>query len=287
MGAKRIFYPQSFLIRVGAGLAMVFAMSYASAALFEDEDARRAILDLRKQVQQQAIAAQQIDAFNKQRIEALEAALVESGQQNVQLRRLLVDLQNQIDSLQGDLARLRGSIEPLQRDVAEVKRNQKDVKDLGGSLDPKLQSLDQRLSRLEPVRVVLEGQEVLVDQEEKREFDAAMNVFRLGDYVKTQKQLTDFLTQRPRSAYVPSALFWLASAQYAQRDYKEAIGNFRSLLARAPNHVKAPEALLGIANSQLESKDVRAGKKSLEDLVRQYPGTEAAAIADSKLRSLR
>jgi hypothetical protein len=46
--------------------------------------------------------------------------------------------------------------------------------------------------------------------------------------------LPSFVKRYPQSGYVPSALFWLGNAQYATRDYTEAITNFRSLLtARA------------------------------------------------------
>jgi TolA-binding protein len=47
------------------------------------------------------------------------------------------------------------------------------------------------------------------------------------------------LARYPKSGYLPSALFWLGNAQYATRDYKEAVTNFRILLQAAPDHVCA------------------------------------------------
>ena len=77
----------------------------------------------------------------------------------------------------------------------------------------------------------------------------------------------DFLKRFPQSGYGASGLFWLGNAQYATRDYKEAVINFRALLALMPDHARAPEALLSIANCQLELKDARGARKTFEDLI--------------------
>ncbi len=85
----------------------------------------------------------------------------------------------------------------------------------------------------------------------------------------------------------PSSFFWLGNAQYATRDYKEAIQNFRNLLTQAPDHLRAPEAVLSIANCQVELKDTKAARKTLEDLIKAYPQSEAAAAAKQRLPRLK
>ena len=45
--------------------------------------------------------------------------------------------------------------------------------------------------------------------------------------------------------------------------------------------------MLAISNCQIELKDVRAAKRSLEDLVKAHPQTEAAATARDRLARLR
>jgi TolA-binding protein len=82
-------------------------------------------------------------------------------------------------------------------------------------------------------------------------------------------------------------LFWLGNAQYATRNYKDAMANFRALIARDPEHVRAPEAVLSIANCQTELKDARGAKKTLEDLLKAYPGSEAASAAKERLARLK
>lgn len=265
------------VVLVASSLLIV---TQAQAGLFEDEDARRAILDLRKQVQTQT---QQL----VQQVETLDRQLVEETAQNAQLRRGLLDMQNQVDTSLAESARLRGSVEQLQRELNDLRRTQKEVKEMGVGLDPKLQNLELRLARLEPVKVVVDGQDLMVEQDDRRDFEMAMATIRAADYPRAQKQFSDFLTNRGRSAYVPSALFWLANAQYASKELREALQNYRAMLSRAPNHPRAPEAQLGIANVQQELKDTKAARKTLEDLVRMYPQSEAAQTAVVRLQTLK
>ena len=68
---------------------------------------------------------------------------------------------------------------------------------------------------------------------------------------------------------------------------QEAIASFRALVALAGDHMRLPEALLAIANCQLEMKDSKAARKTLDDLIARYPGTEAAQAAKDRVSRLR
>ena len=91
----------------------------------------------------------------------------------------------------------------------------------------------------------------------------------------------------PRSGYVTSSLFWLGNAQYANREYKDAIRNFNALIAKSPQHVRAAESMLSVANCQLELKDLKSARKTFDDLTKAYPDTEAAAAAKERLSKLK
>jgi len=249
-------------------LAIVLAglMGTAQAALFEDEEARRAILDLR------------------QRVEQSNTVIKGIGDENAQLRRALLDLQGQIESLKSDLSKSRGAQEQLARDLSELQVRQKDLL-LG--LEDRLRRSDERMQRLEPVKVSLDGAEFMAEPAEKREYDAAMELFRSGECVAAQTGLGAFVNRYRLSGYVPTALFWLGNAQYANKDYKESLANFQRMLKSTPTHPRAPEAMLAIANIQIELKDLRSARKSLDDLIKAHPTTETAATARDRLARLR
>jgi len=54
-----------------------------------------------------------------------------------------------------------------------------------------------------------------------------------------------------------------------------------------PDSAKAPEAMLAIANCQAELKDTKAARKTIEDLVKAYPKSEAAQAGRERLVSMR
>jgi len=251
------------------GMALL-AAAPARAGLFDDEEARRAILEMRQRVDNVRAAG---EAANQKLAEELRRVTEE----NVQMRRGLLDLQTQIDTLRADLAKQRGLDEQLARDLAEVQRRQKDI----------AQGVDERLRKFEPTPVKVDGREFLADPAETREYDAALAVFRKGDFAAAQTAFVNFVKRYPQSGYGASALFWLGNAQYATRDYKEAVANFRAMLGMAADHPRAPEAALSIANCQVELKDSKAARKTLEDLVKVYPQSEAAAAAKDRLAKLR
>ena len=238
--------------RTALVVALWCASHSAQAGLFDDDEARRAILDLR------------------QRIETLRER---TSAEDTQLRRSLLDLQSQIETLRGDLARVTDQNEQLTRSIAAMQQRQN--------------AIDERVKKTEPSTVNLDGQEFTADRREKTDFDAALEVFRAGQFAQAQTAFADFIKRYPQSGYTTSALFWLGNTQYALRNYKEAIKNFRSMLSLSPDHAKAPEAVLSVANCQIELNDVRGARRTLEDLSKAYPKSEAAQAGRERLAHLK
>ena len=243
--------------------AALAAPAASRAALFEDDEARRAILELR----------QKVDAQRQAQGEELRRA----NEDNAMLRRSLLDLQGQIETLRAELARLCGQNETLAQDLANVQRAQKDI----------AAGVDERLRKFEPVKVAVDGREFSAEPAEQSAFEGALATFRRGEFPAAETAFAEFVKRYPQSGYRASALFWLGNAQYANRDYKSAIANFRALLQQAPDHPRAPEAVLSIANCQIELKDSAAARKTLADLVKAYPQSEAAVAAKERLARFR
>ena len=235
----------------------------AHAGLLEDDEARRAILDLRTKLDQSA--------------EQQRARQTEQAEQLNQIKRSLLDLNNQLEQLRGDNAKLRGQQEQLTREVSELQRRQKDIQS----------GVDDRMRKFEPQKVTLDGREFSAEPDEKRLYDDAMEALRKSDFAATVSGLGALRKRYPKSGYSESALFWTGNAQYALRQYKEAVLSFRALVTAAPEHPKAPEALLAVANCQAELKDTKAARRTIDELLKAYPQSEAAQAGKERLASLK
>ena len=258
-------------VALAAAAALTFPGA-ARAGLFDDDEARKAILDLRQRTEQLAEQQRQMkaDQATGKQVEALQ-------QQVDTLKRSLLDLNNQLEALRADLAKLRGQDEQLARDVADVQRQQKDA----------AQALNDRLHKLEPQTVSVDGRDFQVDPDEKRAYEDALASFRKGDFAAADNGFTAFLRRYPKSGYVETVSFWLGNAQYGERNYKDAIVTFRALVKASPDHVRAPEALLSAANCQIELKETKGARKTLDELIKAYPKSEAAQAARERLASLK
>jgi tol-pal system protein YbgF len=251
--------PRSFKTHALAWVTACVLLPSAQAALFEDDEARRAILDLRQRMERQ-------------------------NEVNQQMQRSLLEQQNQFEAVRAEIARLRGEKEQLSQDL---RQQQEAAKSAATAAAAALAAAEERLRKLEPVKVKVDGAEFLAEPAEVKAFDQALAVFRQGDFVNASISFTDVLKRYPGSGYTASSLFWLGNAQYANRDYKEAIRNFSALLSKSPDHPRAPESMLSIANCQLELKDIKSARKTLEEVIKTFPQSDVADAARERLSKLK
>ena len=280
----------------------------AQAALFEDEEARRAILDLRQRLenqrQTQLQSAEQtlqksLDQSQKQFEILRKQVEVDINQSKQDNRQAVLQLQAQIETLKQDIASLRGEREQLLREITLLQRAQKDT---NVEIEERFQKINGQLAKQEAtppspvkeeapksskVNVQVDGFEFLADPDEKRDFEAAFVLFRKGDFAAAAKEFAQFVRVYSASGYKPSALYWLGSAKFARRDFNEAIAQLKGLANDFPNHARTPEALLTVGNAQLEIKQPKEARKTFNELLKLYPTTEAAAAAKDRLAQIK
>lgn len=232
-------------------------------ALFGDDEARKAVIDVRQR-------------FEAHRASS-EASINELRQSEAAGRRSLLELSNMIEQLRSEIAQVRGQNEQLSRQVAELQRQQRDSQ----------QGVEERLREMEPTTVSLDGVEFQASPAEKRDYEAALEALRASDFARAESAFESFLRRYADSGFTPSVLYWLGNAQYANRKYREAIGTHRRLVNSYATHPRAPEALLAVANSQIELKDLPSARRTLQDLIKAHPRSEAAAAARDRLARLR
>jgi TolA-binding protein len=172
--------------------ATVLAAAASHAGLFDDDEARKALLDLRAKVE-----AMRAD---------LQARIDTKSDKSSTL-----DLVNQNENTLQEIAKLRGQIEVLANDIANAQNARKDF----------YVDLDARLRKLEPREVTIDGK-TAPSTSEQRGYEAAMQLFKAGDY-KAAGGAERLRARYPGSSYAANAQYWLGNAYYAQRDCKAAI----------------------------------------------------------------
>ncbi len=254
-----------------AAMAALFlsAPMLAHSAIFEDTDARREILKLRKQADE---LGARIDTRVDARLEALSKRLDDKSD-----TKAVIDVATEIEKLRGEIANLRGQLEVLGNDVANAQRRQKDF----------YNDLDQRLRNLEPKQVSVDGRDAEVTASEQKAYDAAVALFKSANYNGAAQALSSFLQRYAESAYLSQAYFWLGSSHFALQDCANAIPAYQTVATRFPMSQKAADSLLNIASCQLDLKDKAAARETLTTLLKKYPASPAAATGKERLADIK
>jgi tol-pal system protein YbgF len=259
--------------------ALLFTASFAHAALFDDNEARR-------RIDETSARLTQIQRQLEDRIAALETQLKSGG---------LVDLFNQVEQIKSDIARLRGQVEVV---TYELEQAQKRQRDLYVDLDTRLRKLETAAPSAEasPSSPPIAGnapsppgvappppRPVSDPAAEQRAYDAALDQFKRADYMGAIANFTTFVKNYPQSALAPSAQYWIGNAHYARKDYRASISAQRVLVTTYPTSPKVPDALLNVASAQSDLNDNAAARRTLEELIAKYPQSEAAVKAKQRL----
>ena len=182
-------------LMVQAGATVIVWGTASGAMAFADDDARRAILDLRAQV----------------------AALEE------QLKNAQISFVTRLDNLQNQNRILTGQVEELANAVRQEKRSTRDL----------YTSIDERLGKFEPREVEVNGVKVMVQPQEQASYDAAVELLKTGDYKKAAAAFNAFVADWPQSAYAGDAVYWRGSSLFALEQYKSTINVQNSLIREA------------------------------------------------------
>ncbi|HYN54041.1 MAG TPA: YbgF trimerization domain-containing protein [Methylotenera sp.] len=234
------------------------------AALFDDKEARKKILELEASMnsQNQATKAELTKNYQalEQRVIAIEA--ITKGQ-------VLNDMLNQIEFLKQEVARLKGELEVATHNVEATQQRQKD---LYGDTDARLRKLESGAT------ATVAGSEGAVGEAAMPAVAAAVpskntleyQLLELANGLSRESKHKDafnaydkFLKDYPNSTLAPEAKYGLGYSQFALKNYKSAIATQQKIIDLHPDSPKVPDAMLNMANSQIQLGQVSNAKKNL------------------------
>lgn len=274
-------FSNPFIVLRKTLLVAVAALSVnATAGLFDDEEARKDLRNLRAQIEQQ-------NRDNDARLQKIEESIKNLG---------IIQLLNQIEQLNAEIAKLRGQVEVMSNLDEQLTKRQRDF-----YLD-----IDTRLRKLEGVPgespagaanaapaaatsppAAPVAQTAASRAKEDAVYDVGSNAFKRGDYAAAIRAFQTFIKDYPTGQLVSNAHYWMGISYFNLRDYGNARTSQDALLKKFPDSAKAPDALLAMAGIYVEIGDTGSARNALEDVIAKYPASEAASKARTRLAALR
>ncbi len=116
-------------------------------------------------------------------------------------------------------------------------------------------------------------------------YDDAVQFVQQGKAAQARELLQRFIRENPSSALLPNAIYWLGETWYHEKEYGQAILSFKDVAGRFPKHDKAPAAMLKIGYCYENLEDHNNARFYLQALVDEYPDSEPARTARTKLQN--
>ena len=275
------------LILVSLLLSAHLFAAGAHAALFDDAEARKKILEVEAVMQSQNQASQATLAKLLQSQQALEQRVL--AIEAITKGQVLGDMLNQIEALKQDVAKLKGQLEFASHNVDATQQRQKDL----------YTDTDARLRKLEssptptPVTAVEASAPAEVSTPTPSKNTQEFQLLELANGLSKESKFKDafsaydkFLKEYPNSALAADATYGLGYAQFALKNYKSAIATQQKLIDQHPDSPKVPDALFNMANSQIQLGLLPNAKKTLHDLIAKFPNSEVTPTAQKRLKVL-
>jgi tol-pal system protein YbgF len=116
-------------------------------------------------------------------------------------------------------------------------------------------------------------------------FAAALKTFRAREHGQAVLEFMDFVAKYPKHGLLPRAQYWIGEAYYVQRDYPQALREFKRVLEMDPGALAASDAWLRIGMCHASLHQPAPATAAWQRVVREYPRSEAAGKARSFLRA--
>lgn len=224
------------------------------AGLFDDDEARRRIEQLRTEVTELTHRAETVN-------------------------RNQLDFANQAEALRAEVAKLRGDIEVLRYDLDAAQKRQKDFYI---DLDTRLRKFEQPVAQAKTAEVP--AAEAADPTAETARYEAALSQLKAGKFKEAGAGFQAFIKDWPASTLLPSAYYWGAYAQAQARQHARAADMFAHFVATWPADERAPNALEAEVASLEALKDTKRARAALQLLANNYPASDAGKRARARLK---
>jgi len=222
----------------------------ARAGMFDDEEARR-------------------------QIEQLRGEATELAKRTDTVSRNQIDFANQVEAIKSDIAKLRGQIEVLTYGLEAAQKRQQDF----------YVDLDNRLRKLEQPPAEARAEPAKADPaQETRDYEAALAGLKAAKFKEAGVAFVAFIKTYPNSSLAASAHYWGAYAHAQAKDHAGAADLFGKFAAGWPNDDRAPAALESRVANLEAGKDPKAARATLEQLAERYPNSDAGKRAKLRLK---
>lgn len=220
-----------------------------------------------------------------------------------------------------DVINLKGNIYVLNREIDSLKQGMKSLIKMNDSLEVQIEQLavqtntvpekvapEEAMPIEESPYAVVESQpipesEPVLEEEPpmaalpaaqgyslksdyRMAYNDALNLYFNKEYLDAIQDFRILIQREPYGAYADNAQYWIGECYYSLEDYESAITEFNKVFTFAENN-KSDHALFKIAISYQKLGRYMKARETMEQVTRDYPGSELISQARDFLEANR
>ena len=224
---------------------------------------------------------------------ALRREIEKTNESIISLRKAEADVRADMTEIRDQVRQLKGQAEILQKDQTSLQARGAEARDFKERLDQvsfKINYIENFLGISKKDGQADNGSRNGGGKgkgDREAHYAAAYESFKDGKYEKARLEFLNFLKAYPDSEYSSNAQFWIGECYYFEKKYEKAILEYEKVIKHYPEGNKVPYALLKQGLSFLNLGDKASAKAILQSIIKDYPNTNQARIARSKLLEIK
>jgi tol-pal system protein YbgF len=118
-------------------------------------------------------------------------------------------------------------------------------------------------------------------------YRSALVLFGRGKFDEARRTFQQVFDQDPTGDLADNCLFWIGETYYVTGKFSDAMKYYKRVTVEFADQNKAPDAMFKIALAFEKTSDLGMAKQTLDEVIRRYPYSSAAASAKLELKRIR
>lgn len=194
----------------------------------------------------------------------------------------LLEQAQRIEDLNNELRGLRGQVEQLQHSIDTARTQQREMY---ADLDKRLQAVESRATAA--VSATPANPVAGSNDDDNVAYKKAFDLLKDGKYADAETAFSRFVASYPQSPLADNGHYWLGEARYVNKDFAQALREFRTVVDRYPDSRKLPDAWLKIGYCQYELKNWKDAREALRKVMQIAGDSASGKLAEQRLAKIQ
>jgi tol-pal system protein YbgF len=273
------------LVAVGFAIAYIALTPARPAAA--DREHQQIMADLRMLQEQ----TQQLQALMNDLGEALKAVTTRLDEQTSLERKSFADGKVQLDTLTGDLRVVREKVDETNVRLGTVTQELESIRQAipepGMMPAPSTPTTELGVAPGTTPSPISQGATTAPPGVQPQKlFEASRADYYSGNYELAISGFDTFLKYFPKSAQAHEAQLLIGESLFNSKKHIEAVAAYNRVIANYPGSPSVPQAYYKRGTSQQQLGEAAQARESYETVLKQFPDSQAATLAQQRLESL-